>query len=132
MAGEKSLDKLLQSMSPVLVDGDFVFCSVKNSKYGDFSDARPIASFVETEGLTLVLLKNVAEDLGLAFEGVFRCISLEVHSSLEAVGLTAAISARLASQGIAANMIAAYYHDHIFVQDKFAERAFGILSKYDN
>ena len=130
MAGEKNLESLLRSMSPSLTEGDYVFCTVKNSRYGDYADAQPIASFVETEGLTLVLPRDAAERFNLPYEGVFRCISLGVHSSLEAVGLTAAVAGKLAAHGIAANVIAAYYHDHIFVQSELADRAIGILSEY--
>ena len=132
MAGEKKLENLLQSMSPVLVEGNYVFCTVKDSDYGDYSDARPLASFSEAEGLSLVLLKDVAESFGLSYDGVFRCISLSVHSSLEAVGLTAAVAGKLAGHGIAANVIAAYFHDHIFVQSELADHAIGILSEYSN
>ena len=117
-------------MSPVLIEGDFVFCTLKNSNYGDYADARPIASFTEAEGLTLVLLKDAAESFGLSYEGVFRCITLGIHSSLEAVGLTAAVAGKLAEHGIAANVIAAYFHDHIFVQSGLADQAIGILSAY--
>ena len=132
MAGEKNLENLLRSMSPVLIEGDYVFCTIKDSKYGDYAETRPIASFAEAEGLTLVLLKETAEGAGLSYEGVFRCISLGIHSSLEAVGLTAAVAGKLAAHGIAANIIAAYFHDHIFVQSELADHAIGILSEYSN
>ena len=127
MAGEKNLDKLLGSMSPVLVKGEYVFCTLKNSKYGDYADARPIASFIEADGLTLVLPKETADSFGLSYDGIFRCITLGVHSSLEAVGLTAAVAGKLADHGIAANVIAAYFHDHVFVQANLAEQAIGLL-----
>ncbi len=129
MAGEKNLDNLLRLLSPALIEGDYVFCTVKNSKYGDYADAEPIASFAEAEGLTLVLLKDDAETFGLSYEGVFRCITLGVHSSLHATGLTAAVSGKLAEHGISANIIAAYFHDHVFVQSELANTAIGILSK---
>ncbi len=132
MAGEKNLENLLLSMSPVLIEGDYVFCTIKDSKYGDYAETRPIASFAEAEGLTLVLLKETAEGAGLSYESVFRCITLGIHSSLEAVGLTAAVAGKLASHGIAANVIAAYFHDHIFVQSELADHAIGILSEYRN
>jgi len=129
LAGEKNLDNLLRSMSPVLTEGDYVFCTVKNAGYGDCAETRPIASFAEAEGLTLVLPKVTADSSDLVYEGVFRCISLGVHSSLEAVGLTAAVAGKLAEHGISANVIAAFFHDHIFVQSELADRAIGILSK---
>lgn len=128
MKGENNLEKLLAGMSPRLIDGEYVFCTIQTANYGDYAETRPIASFTEDEGLTLVMLKDKAENADLAFEAVFRCITLGVHSSLEAVGLTAAVAGRLAEAGIAANVIAAYYHDHVFVQSELAEQAIGILS----
>jgi hypothetical protein len=132
VAGEKNLEKLLGSMSPVLVKGEYVFCTLENSKYGDYADARPIASFEEAEGLTLVLPKQAADSFDLSYEGIFRCITLGVHSSLEAVGLTAAVAGILADHGIAANVIAAYFHDHIFVQSGLADQAIGLLLENKN
>lgn len=66
----------------------------------------------------------------LKFEGSFRQITLTVHSSLEAVGLTAAVSTKLASKGISANVIAAYYHDHIFVQSSKADAGLLALQEF--
>jgi len=132
VAGEKDLEKLLGSMSPMLVDGEFVFCTLKNSRYGDYADARPIASFEEAEGLTLVLPRESADSFDLSYDGIFRCITLGVHSSLEAVGLTAAVATKLADHGIAANVIAGYFHDHIFVQADLAKQAFGLLLENRN
>ena len=129
LAGEKSLIKLLSSMSPKLIDGEYVFCTVKNANYGDYTEAKPLASFAEEEGFTLVLLKESAEKLGLQYENIFRCITLTVHSSLEAVGLTAAVSTKLSEHQISANIIAAYYHDHVFVPSRFAEKAMSVLSE---
>ena len=127
MSGETSLDQLLCSLSPELLEGEYVFCNARNARYGDYAEANPIASFTEAEGLTLVVLKKAAERSGLTFQGEFRCITLGVHSSLEAVGLTATVSGILAENGISANIIAAYFHDHIFVPAQVASDALGIL-----
>lgn len=81
----------------------------------DYAKLSPLATFQEQEGMTLVLDLDVADQAGLAFESVFRCITLGVHSSLDAVGLTAVVANALAQRGISANVIAAYHHDHIFV-----------------
>lgn len=129
MAGETDLSKLLSSMEPKLLDGDYVFCTMANGRYGDHPELAPIASFAETEGLTLVIPKHLAEQHGIPFEGVFRCITLSVHSSLEAVGLTATVATKLAEKGISANVIAAFYHDHIFVQANRAEATMAALEK---
>ena len=129
MVGETNLNKLLESMSPELMPGEYVFCSV-NGEYCDFQELSPLATFREVEGLTLVITKEVAMANQLPFESVFKGITLTIHSSLDAVGLTAAISTKLAEKGISANVIAAYYHDHIFVQIEKAELAIEALREF--
>ena len=129
MSGITELDELLQSMQPELLDQEFVFCTVKGP-LSDYVALNPVATFIESEGLTLVLEKTQAQKNDLLFEGAFRQITLTVHSSLEAVGLTAAVSTKLASKGISANVIAAYYHDHIFVQSTKAEAALAALQEF--
>ncbi|MEZ9487441.1 ACT domain-containing protein [Vibrio breoganii] len=129
MSGIKELDQLLKSMKPHLVDGEFVFCTVEG-KLSDYVELDPVGTFIEPEGLTLVLERSVAEQHQLSFDGAFRMITLTVHSSLEAVGLTAAVSTKLAEKGISANVIAAYYHDHIFVQAAKADLALQALNEF--
>ena len=130
MAGITDLNELLKSMEPTLIESEFVFCTVSGS-LGDYVSLNPVAIFVETEGLTLVLEKGIAQNAALEFEGVFRQITLTVHSSLDAVGLTAAVATKLADKGISANVIAAYYHDHIFVQSSKAELALSALIEFN-
>ncbi len=128
MTGITDLAELLRSMQPELQPSEFVFCHV-TGELTQYLTLKPIATFVEAEGLTLVLEKALAEQAGLFFDSSFRQITLTVHSSLEAVGLTAAISNQLASKGISANVIAAYYHDHVFVPTDKAEAALIALSE---
>lgn len=130
MTGETDLSKLLSSMAPRMMEGEFVFCTVKDAKYGDYTQLSPVATFCEDEGLTLVVPRHIADKAGLCYESVFRGITLTVHSSLHAVGLTAAVSGKLAEQGISANVMAAYYHDHIFVQSGRADEALAVLSEF--
>jgi hypothetical protein len=129
MSGITELDELLQSMHPQLLEPELVFCTVSGS-LNDYLALNPIATFVESEGLTLVLEKIKAQEAGLSTESSFRQITLTVHSSLKAVGLTAAVSTKLASKGISANVIAAFYHDHIFVQSAKAEAALSALQEF--
>jgi hypothetical protein len=129
MSGITGLDELLRSMEPQLLETEFVFCTVSGSLV-DYVSLNPIATFIEKEGLTLVLDKYVAQKTGLQFEGSFRQITLTVHSSLEAVGLTAAVSSKLTDKGISSNVVAAYYHDHIFVQTAKAEMALSALKEF--
>jgi hypothetical protein len=129
MSGEKDLDKLLPAISPVLMAGEFVFCSFEKALYGDHSDLQPIAAVTESEGLTLVIPKSKADEHRLEYESVFRGITLNVHSSLDAVGLTAAFSSKLTERGISANVIAGYFHDHIFVQNELAVKAIAAINE---
>jgi len=129
MTGEKDLQKLLASMSPELLEGEVVFCTFPGAQYGDHSALAPIAAIREAEGLTLVIPKSKADENKLRYESVFRQITLTVHSSLDAVGLTAAFAGKLTEHGISANVIAGFFHDHIFVQREHAERALDALKQ---
>lgn len=129
MAGEKALDKLLQTMEPVLNEGRYVFCVVDDIAK---IDAGQLVCFVrEKEGLTVVLAIEEADRLQLTYDFVAAWITLTVHSSLAAVGLTAAFSTALASKGISCNVIAGYYHDHIFVDHSQAHEAMSVLNNID-
>ena len=129
MSGETDLHKLIESMQPVLAEPKYVFASLDKDSPISISQLAPLATFNETEGLTVIVLKTQADILGINYQGVFQCITLNVHSSLEAVGLTAAVSSALAKEGISANVVAAYYHDHIFVPDDKANQALSCLLK---
>ena len=128
MSGEKDLNTLLANMEPELKETEYVFVSFPQGEYGDGAHLNPIAMFQEHEGMTLIIPKDSALANNQAVEMCFRCISLKVHSSLEAVGLTAAISGVLAKHDISANVVAAYYHDHVFVPSADAQRAIGLLT----
>jgi len=125
MSGEKSIAKLLSGMSPTLNDGDYVFCCVTDM--GLVKGEEILGSFREKEGLTVIIERNRAQALGLHFEYVAAWITLTVHSALDAVGLTAAFATALGNAGISCNVIAAYYHDHIFVGREDAQRAIEVL-----
>ncbi|MCK8071389.1 ACT domain-containing protein [Vibrio sp. 1CM23M] len=129
MTAITDLDLLLKSMSPELIDGNYVFFTVDGA-LADYVQLNPILTFREKEGLTLVLEEDVATKAQLNFDAVFSLITLSVHSSLEAVGLTAAFATKLGSYGISANVVAGYYHDHIFVQKDKAEAAMSALREF--
>jgi hypothetical protein len=125
MAGETSITELLKTMSPKLNEGEYVFCTISPSQTIDPTNI--IGLFKEKEGETVILDKNIANSLNLDYAYVSAWITLTVHSSLEAVGLTAAFSSALAKKGISCNVIAAYYHDHIFVAKNDAVKAMEVL-----
>ena len=125
MTGETDLATLLASLSPRRDDTEWVFATVQKAD-ATLLSPHAIASFHEEEGLTLVLPQSETSDLDHVSAPLIRII-LEVHSSLEAVGLTAAVAGALAFEGISANVVAAYYHDHIFVPKASAKKALAIL-----
>jgi hypothetical protein len=128
LAAEKDLDKLLKAMRPLHNPGEFVFCSCKQLTAINQEDI--ISIFKEQEGYTVILKKEIADRLQLSYAFIAAWITLTIHSSLEAVGLTAAFSSALASAGISCNVVAAYYHDHIFVNSADAKRAMDILNGF--
>ncbi len=71
----------------------------------------------------------MADKNNISYDMLYNKITLEVHSSLEAVGLTAAFATALCAENISANVIAGYYHDHIFVSTKLSHKAVQTLEK---
>lgn len=128
MSGITDLTTLLSTLRPELADDEYVFLSC-DAKYGELAELGPIASFVESKGLTLIVPRSKADTAGASYESVFRRITLQVHSSLDAVGLTAAVATALAEHDISANIVAAFHHDHIFVPTARAEDAVNALTK---
>lgn len=122
--GETDLGALLRFLSPRLNDGRFVYAQVQGELPPGIS---PIVTVWEPEGLTLVIPPREADDRGLAYDFVAAWITLEVHSALDAMGLTAAVSKALTVAGISANVVAGYTHDHIFVPYDSAARAMRAL-----
>ncbi|WP_281322117.1 ACT domain-containing protein [Flavobacterium aestivum] len=130
MEGEKNLEKLLKSMRPYHNEGDYVFCLVNDLT--TFESNTIVMLFRETEGFTVILKKELADSLKLEYSFVASWITLTVHSSLEAVGLTAAFSKALSQEGISCNVVAAFYHDHIFVGKKDTDKAMEILNRFSD
>jgi uncharacterized protein len=122
MNAERNLDQLLATMEPVIVPGEFVFVSVSE---GTIPDA--LATVYEPEGVTHVLRRHHADALGHHYEFVAAWIMLTVHSALDAVGLTAAVSGVLADAGISCNVIAGLHHDHLLVPTDRADESLRLL-----
>jgi len=125
MSGETDLEKLLRGMQPKLNEGEYVYCIADSLDRA--ATLNPVCIFQEQEGITVIMPRFQAERAALPYSVTCAWITLTVHSSLEAVGLTAAVSKALTHANISCNMVAAYYHDHIFVPVQDAERAMDIL-----
>jgi len=115
MGGETDLTTLLRSMRPQLSDVEYAF-GILPAGQPIPDSIRPDATIREDEGLTIVAPAAEVAAAGLRNSPGWAKISLEVHSSLSAVGLTARVAAALADEGISANVGAGYFHDHVFVQ----------------
>ncbi len=120
----KDTHAMIAGMTPVLDPGDWVFCAVTGA------GALPADAFAviqEAEGTTLILPQATAKAVGYDSSPVMKKITLEVNSDLEGVGLTAAVATALAAQDIPCNVVAGYYHDHIFVPQGMAGAAYAAL-----
>jgi hypothetical protein len=123
--GETNLGELLRSMKPRLNEGEFVFCNLQQDSKIDSEQI--ICIFQEQEGRSVILKKDQADLFRLNYTSTFSWITLTIHSSLDAVGLTAAFSTALSNAGISCNVVAAFFHDHIFVAKNDTARAMNIL-----
>ena len=122
MAGLTNLHEILGALRPSVRQGSFVYVTASTPPEVDAH-----ARIVEDEGVTLVLDQSVADEHGLAYEGVFGWITLQAHTSLEAVGITAAVSTALARVGISCNVLAGFYHDHLLVPIDAVDEAVEVL-----
>ena len=124
---EADLGLLLGAMSPQQRPGTYVFVTVEDQRARP--DVQVLASVTEPEGLTLVTTREDADRAGLAYGFLAAWITLRVHSALDAVGLTAAVSTALAGEGISCNVIAGYHHDHLLVPVGRLGDALGVLGR---
>jgi uncharacterized protein len=127
MTGETDLDILLRSLSAELVEGLFVFVTVQSEDIP--RHIVPQMVFREAEGTTLILSKSDAEAHSLPYEFPCRMITLNIHSSLEAVGFMARIASELAKHDMGVNPVSGYFHDHLFVPDGRETEAVAILKR---
>ena len=126
MKAETNLSVLLKNINPVLNSGEFVFITT-DKNLPDLYSLEPVGYFTEKEGASLIISRATANANGLSYSSVFRMITLNVYSSLEAVGFLAYILSKLAEHNISVNPVSAFYHDHLFVPSEKAEQVMDIL-----
>ncbi len=127
--GERNLSTLLTAMAPRLHEETFVFCTVKRGERPP-SIHQALMHFREAEGETWILTQDDADTRHLSYHGIWRMITLTVHSSLEAVGFLATLLPILTKAGISTNIVSAFYHDHLFVPASRAQDALSILQSF--
>lgn len=128
--GDTNFHKLIKSMNPQLQSGEFMFCSSPlrlRDVFAKHGNLNPVATFQEAEGTTLILPSDEAETSGLKATYPCRMITLNVNSSLGAIGFMAAITTRLAEHGISVNPVSAFNHDHLFVPADKADESMEAL-----
>jgi hypothetical protein len=121
------LAELLRSLEPVLNEGVWVYSAVPHGT--DLGPLSPIATVREAEALTVIVSEEAALAAGLPVLLRAAWITLEVHSDLHAVGLTAAFSGALGRAGISCNVVAGARHDHLFVPVTLAHEAVRVLQQ---
>jgi uncharacterized protein len=124
VADRRMLHALLAGMRPQLDPEPYVY-ALGPAPAGTLVFAR----VAEDEGETLVLTRAEADAAGLAARWQGARITLQVHSALAAVGLTAVVSSRLAAHGISCNVVAGFFHDHLFVPDDRSAEALTVLEE---
>jgi len=130
MSGNTNLNEVLKSLQISCDDKKYGFSSIKDNKSELSSEV--LATFQEQEGLTLIATQDYLQKNDIAFDGPFAKLTIEVHTSLSLVGLTATLAAQLTKHNISANVVAAFYHDHIFVQYDLKQKAVEVLLDLKN
>ena len=126
--GVKDLSQLLKTMRPRLLEGSWAYAIVPNGKPVP-PGLEPLSTCREPEGLSLLLSEADLVKSGLPHAFFCRGISLEVNSSLYAVGFLAAVSEVLAKASMSINIVSAYHRDYLFVPSARAEEAVKLLEK---
>lgn len=120
-----NIRELLGAMQPVHNPGVYVFASIPHGH--DTRQLEPVATIREAEGLTVIVEEDMARAAKLPILFRSAWITLNVHSDLHAIGLTAAFSSALGAANISCNVVAGAFHDHIFVPVESIERAMTAL-----
>jgi hypothetical protein len=124
----RTASQMISGMTPVLQPGVFVFITTRDRDLVAALFSQAISIFREDEGVSMLIPIELAEKSRLNVDQPMRCITLNVYSSLEGVGLTAAVSSALGDNGIPCNMVAAFHHDHVFLPSGLCDRAMEVLT----
>ncbi|MBK9740073.1 MAG: ACT domain-containing protein [Actinobacteria bacterium] len=124
MDDTQELGALLSALRPEVRAGEFVFVPLTEAV-----DVETFAIVREDEAVTYVVQRSTADEHGWPYDFVAGWITLRLHSSLAAIGLTAAVSGAMAGAGISCNMLAGYFHDHLLVPVDRVADAMAVLQR---
>lgn len=130
MSGKTDLSEVLKTLQVSCDNVEYGFASVKERQIG-FED-KIVGLFKEGEGVTVIAPKEYFVTNSMQYEGPYAKLTIEVHTSLELVGLTAVLAKKLAENQISANVVAGYFHDHIFVQYAIRQKAVEAINDLKN
>jgi len=122
--GSTDLQAMLATLEATARPDDYVFLAV-DANHPVVATAE--ATIREEEALTVVVRRSDADAHGLVYDFVAAWLTLTVHSSLEAIGLTAAFSRALGNAGISCNVLAGFHHDHLLVPAADRDKALGVI-----
>jgi uncharacterized protein len=125
MSGLTDLKDTLASMRVSCDEIEYGFASIPDDS--GISRDKVLATFLEDARLAVIAPKEYLDYKKIKNEGPYAKLTIDVHTSLELVGLTAVIATKLADNGISANVVAAFYHDHVFVQYDLRQKAIELL-----
>lgn len=134
--GITDLNDLIRSMKPSLHPEVFVFGHIPTKTEADSQNVLKLLTglpvqmmFREDEGWTVIIEQSVAESIQL--QSTFPCkkITLNIHSSLDAVGFMAAILKELTELNIGCNLVSGYFHDHLFIPAGKEEAVMEVLQR---
>ena len=130
MSGITDLQETLNSIKVSCDDIQYGFSSIEDENL--IERDKVLATFHENDRLAIIAPVEYLIFKGVEHEGPYAKLTIDVHTSLELVGLTAVMATALAKEGISANVVAAFYHDHVFVQYQFKDKARQILENLKN
>jgi hypothetical protein len=130
MSGITDLQETLNSIKVVCDEIEYGFTSIVDETQIDRD--KVLATFHENGQLAIIAPKQYLDSLNIENEGPYAKLTIDVHTSLELVGLTAVMATKLADHGISANVVAAFYHDHVFVQYDLRKQAQELLEGLKN
>jgi len=120
--------EMISGMTPKLQSGNFVFITTIDPELVASLSSQALSTFCEDEGTSMLIPVGLAIETKLNVDHPMRCITLNVYSSLEGVGLTAAVATALGDNAIPCNVVAAFHHDHVFVPFEMCNQAMEVLT----